>query len=118
MIYRKLTETDDYSFGRNEQDFISGAEAVAQAVYTNLKLLRGEWWENVENGLPLFEEIIGESGTEEGKATVDTIVSDRILSTEGVQEIAEYESSFAARRYTARAVINTIYGETAVEVTY
>jgi hypothetical protein len=89
--------TGDYSFGRGSQDFVEGVEAVAQAVNTNLLLLRGEWWENLENGLPLFEEIIGTPETAEGITTIDALISDRILSTEGVLSIESYESSGCAR---------------------
>ena len=118
MIYRKLTDDGDYSFGRGTQDFVEGVEAVAQAVYTNLLLLRGEWWENLENGLPLFEEIIGTPETAEGIATIDAIISDRILTTEGVLAIVEYESSAQGRQYHAAATIDTIYGQTDVEVNF
>ena len=118
MIYRKLTGTGDYSFGRGSQDFVTGVEAVAQACKTNMLLLRGEWWENLENGLPLFEDILGTPETAEGRATIDAIVSARILETEGVLSIESFESSTENRRYTATAVIDTEYGETSVEVTY
>ena len=57
MIYRKLTETGDYSFGRGSQDFVEGVEAVAQACKTNMLLLLGEWWENLENGLPTLQDL-------------------------------------------------------------
>lgn len=118
MIYRKLTSTGDYSFGRGSQDFVEGVEAVAQAVNTNLLLLRGEWWENLENGLPLFEEIIGTPETAEGITTIDALISDRILSTEGVLSIESYESSAQGRQYQAAVVIDTIYGQTNVEVSF
>ena len=118
MIYRKLTGTGDYSFGRGSQDFATGVEAVAQACKTNMLLLRVEWWENLENGLPLFEDILGTPETAEGRASIDAIVSARILETEGVLSIESFESSTENRRYTATAVIDTEYGETSVEVTY
>ena len=118
MIYRKLTETGDYSFGRGSQDFVEGVEAVAQACRTNLLLLLGEWWENLENGLPLFEEILDTPETAEGRASIDALISARILETEGVLSIESFESTTENGRYTATAVIDTIYGETSVEVTY
>lgn len=118
MIYRRLTETGDYTLGHGSQDWVSDREAVAQACRTNLLLLRGEWWENLENGLPLFEEIIGTVGTDAGRASIDAIIVQRLTETEGVREVVDIVSTITGHHYAATATVDTIYGETQVEVSY
>ncbi len=54
MIYRKLDENRDYIFGRGKNAYPEGADAVAQAIKSRLLLLYSEWWEDLEDGLPIF----------------------------------------------------------------
>ena len=54
MIYRMLDADGDYVFGRSKHAYLEGVEAVAQAIKTRLLLLYAEWWEDREDGLPLF----------------------------------------------------------------
>lgn len=100
MKYRKLDAYGDYSFGKSMQDFIIDADAVGQAVKTNLLLLRGEWWEDTTNGLPLFQNIIGQSGTQEHLTATDLLIKTRIIATKGVSNIQDFHSSYENRRYT------------------
>ena len=106
--YRTLDKQGDYTFGR--QDFRTGRQAVAQAVLTRMRLLLGEWWENTGDGLPLFQKILGTSGSDENKNAVDLIVSRRVLETEGVLNIEKFNSAFENRRYWAVLSVNTVYG--------
>lgn len=117
MKYRRLTETGDYSFGRGKGDFLTDIEAVTQAIYTSLKLLKGEWWENLEAGLPLFQSIIGQSGTPEHIKAIDLIVNDKILNVTGVISISNYKGEYLNRTYSISCTVETIYGQAAVEVT-
>lgn len=114
MKYRRLTPDDDYSFGQGRQDFISDVEAVAQAVYTRLKLLKEEWWEDQEDGLPLFQQIIGKFGPNGNKQAIDLIIKDRIAGTQNVTGIFNFTSEFNphTRQYTFHCSINTKYGDT------
>ena len=112
MRYRSLDETGDYTFGKN--DFKTGKEAVAQAIQTRISLLYGQWWENVEDGLLLFENILGVSGSHQ--ESIDMLLTERILNTKHVKEIKRYESTFVNRIYTAVCVVETVYGEVSVEI--
>lgn len=111
MKYRKLDKNDDYTFGKRD-GFHFDTEAVAQAVKTRLLLLRGEWWENPDDGIPLFEEILGQHfRTDESPAEVDLILSERMVSTTGVVEIMDFSSKINpdTREYFANVTIRTIY---------
>ena len=118
MIYRKEDKDGDYVFGEGDSEFLTQSEAVAQAIITSLKLLKGEWWENVNNGLPLWQSILGQPGSEVNKASVDNIIKSRILETnlngiKLVNTINEYSSEFnpTSRKYNFRAKVTTIYSQ-------
>jgi hypothetical protein len=103
----------DYSFGQNKQNFVNTREAVGQAVKTRLKLLYSEWWEDIEDGLPLFEQILAVPATGNNKQLVDKIVQDRIQNTLNVTGISTFQSVFDSktRTYTFTCNIDTVYGQ-------
>ena len=118
MIYRQLDTEGDYVLGRGTSEFLKGSKAAAQAIVTHLKLLLGEWWEDVNNGLPLWQSILGQPGSEVNKISVDNIIKSRILSTNLsgtnlVVSIDDYTSTYSSdiRTYNFEAVITTIYSE-------
>jgi len=113
--YRRLDDNDDYVFGQSGQDFYSGVEAVAQAIYTRLKLLYGEWWEDLTDGLPLFQNILGSGGPQNKKA-IDALITERILGTLNVKGITNFTSSFEAntRSYSFQCTVNTAFGQVAI----
>lgn len=112
MIYRRLDKNWDYTFGHGKADYLSEKEAVAQAIKTRLYLLYKEWWEDLEDGLPLFERILGASGSKENVEAIDIIYRDRIEKTKGVLAVTKYESEFNAhtRAYSFLCTVETLYG--------
>lgn len=114
MRYRRLGPNNEPFMGRGRQDFISGAEAVGQAVVTRLRLFRGEWWENMYEGIPMWQSMLGVVGTK--KDAIDRIIQDTILATEGVRRITALNSIFdrQTREYKFYCAIETIYGMTAI----
>lgn len=121
MIYRALDDNEDYAFGQNKQHFVSDIDAVRQAVYTRLKLLLEEWWEDVQDGLPLFQSILG-ARTGKGQQAIDIIIQDRIRGTTCVTDVFQYESTLdeESRKYSFQCQIGTLYGITTIdkEVSY
>ena len=114
MIYRRLSKEWDYTFGNGVSNYVNGAEAVGQAIKSRLLLLYGEWWEDQEDGLPLWQKIMGTSGRPENQQAVDLIIRDRISETEGVLAIIAWTSSFENRNYVFRALVETKYGTLSV----
>ncbi len=113
MRYRKMDANDDYTFGRRNE-FYTGVEAVAQAVKTRLRLLLGEWWENVEDGTPLFQEVMGQFfASIDGAQEVDLVFAERIMGTQGVAEITSFDSELNpnTRTYSALITVETIYSK-------
>lgn len=117
MIYRRLDNNNDYSFGRSKQDFVSSSDAVAQAIKTRLLLLYGEWWEDQGSGTPLFQNILGVSGTQENLEAVDLVVQEVIINTDNVTEISDFTSDYSNRVYSVSCTVNTIFStSTTIEV--
>lgn len=112
MRYRKIDNFDDYIFGLNQSGFYKDIEAVAQAICTTIKLLKGEWWENVEEGTPIFQSVLGGKIQPDTKQSIDLIIKERILDVKDVETILDYESHYdtSTREYTLNCDISTAYG--------
>ena len=118
MKYRKLTEDGDYMLGRRDQ-FYEGREAAAQAAKTRLLLLQGEWWENTEDGLPLYQEILNTFHAPDRRAElIDLIISERILGTTGVESLVAFDSDIdeQTRTYSAVCVVQSKYGTIGMQI--
>ena len=111
MRYRRLTATGDYVFGQGSLDYLSDTDAAAQAVKTKLKLLLGEWWEDMQDGLPLFQQILLQRATADGIQIVDLLIKQRIMEVAEVTNVQITKSSVKDRQYQADVIIETIYGE-------
>lgn len=118
MLYRMLDVNGDYCFGRGQQCITYGTFAVAQAIKTRLLLLKGEWWENRDEGLPLFQSILGHSGSESNKIVVDNIIKERISKTEGVVTLKKFESKIENRNYSFSCVAVSKYGDVSVGMNF
>ena len=110
MKYRRLDENGDMTFGNNKFDFVKDIEAVKQAILTRLKLLKGEWWENTEEGLPLFQEILASRNIERTKK----LIIERIQKTQGVLSVNNIVVTFENRILNITASVSTVYGETLI----
>ena len=116
MKYRKLNN-GDYVLGSKTNNFLFNNDAVVQAIKTSLLLLKGEWWEDIEIGLPLFQNILGQPGTEENMQAIDLIVRNRISNVEGVIDVKNYIGTYNnSREYKIECQVETIYGSAFLEV--
>lgn len=121
MLYRRQDKNGDYILGQGTSQFLTGVDAVAQAILTWIKLLYGEWWENVNEGTPLWQSILGQPGSEDNLNSIDNIIKDRILSVRQdgislVSSIDSYERTYNTntRSYSFTAIVTTIYSESVV----
>lgn len=111
MRYRIVDADGDYSFGSGQQSLTYGVYAVSQAIRTRLLLLKGEWWENLEAGTALYQEILGKTGSENRIMIADSIIKDRIANTKDVLSIKNFSSSLVNRQYSFSCLVITKYGE-------
>lgn len=116
MKYRILDQNGDMTFGKGQQCLTYGTFAVEQAIKTRMKLLKGEWFEDTEEGLPLFQQILGVGGKETNTTIVDSLIKSRILGTTDVTAIESFSSSYDSveRQYSYTCTVNTKYGTVTV----
>ncbi|MFK0376496.1 hypothetical protein [Pandoraea sp. NPDC090278] len=114
MRYRKLDADGDYVLGGAAAFLANSPEAVAQAVTTRLRLIRGEWFLDTTVGMP-WDKVLGKHT----QGAADSAIRTCILGTQGVVEITDYSSRLApdTRAMTVTATINTIYGTTTIQET-
>lgn len=105
MRYRQLDANGDYLFGVAAKFLVNTPQAVAQAIATRLKLLKGDWF--LDNRIGLDKSLILGYGTQ---ATRDHEIQQHILDTPGVLNIDSYSSSVDSRNFTVVATVNTAYG--------
>lgn len=67
------------------------AELVTQRLYIRLNTFLGEWFYNVEVGVPYFEEVLTRRFD---KSLVDSLLRSVILETEDVVNIVKFEGVF------------------------
>jgi hypothetical protein len=81
---------------------------------TRLKLFQGEWWENLLEGLPLFQSILGQPAGQNHLEAVNLLIQQRIQGTPYVlpNGISNIKSSFtkATRAFQFSCDVLTAFG--------
>lgn len=114
MRVRALDSDGDMRFGHGPADFLrDSAEAIAQVVLTRLKLWRGEWFLDTEEGTPWAGSVLGERTQDQ----IEPALRLRILETPGVTGIVSFDLAIDpdARAASLAIEIATVYGETKIE---
>lgn len=114
MKYRRLIDGEP-QFGQGQQNFLQGIDAVAQAIQTSLSLFTGEWWEDLNDGLPLWIGLLGYEGSNKEKS--NAIIVKRILEinldnkklVSSVNNVINTYNS-TLRKYTFEGTAISIYG--------
>lgn len=108
MNTRLLDKNGDWQWGVR---LSNSSACVAQSIQTRLKLWQGEWFLDLTDGTPYIQDIMG-LGT-----NYDLEIQARILGTPGVQSIISYSSSISSSRVlSVNAIVQTIYGPTAIVI--
>lgn len=113
MKYRKLDENGDMTFGAGlDNYFIDSAEAVAQSVFTRLRMWLREWYLDTNDGTPYYQQVLGKHTQTEAVQAI----YQRIRNTSGVNRITEFSTAFDpdTRRLRIDVTLDTIYGEVKV----
>lgn len=120
MRYRKLTSSGDMMFGHNAGDFWHNApEGVGQSVKTRLLLFSGEWFLDTVEGTPWggfpLNPLVVEQGqilAEQTEAMRDVAILSRVIATEGVLTVMNYNSQFDpdSRAFSVAMNLDTLYG--------
>jgi hypothetical protein len=92
--------------------FITDQDAVAQIIATRLKFLQGEWWEDLTLGFPLFQSLLGQSGSARQQQAVLLLIQQNILGAPFVLSISNIVATFNGgnRFFTFSCVVQTQFG--------
>ena len=116
ILIRALDANHDPIYGNGVGSFLADIDAVAQIIQTRLLLFQGEWWAALQDGLPLFQSILGSNN---GKKT--TVISDLIRTviegTPYVTQVGTIVTNFdnATRQYTFACAVKTQFGQLTVQ---
>lgn len=93
--------------------FASGGEAVKQLIYIALSMFQGEWFLDLDAGMPYYQDILGRKYADE--ATLRAAVRTTILGVDGVSEIVKLEIVWngATRSAAIAWRVKTEFGDTA-----
>lgn len=115
MTVRRLDpETGDIA--TSGQQFLTDVDEIAQTIKTRLSLFLGEYFRDITDGTPWFEQILGKGSSLEGK---EAAIKNRIIRTDGVIQLTKFSTDFDidTRTYTVNAGVLTPFGETTITVT-
>jgi hypothetical protein len=93
---------------------LTDLQAVEQAIKTRLLLFQGEWWENLNVGLPLFQSILGKRNLQAIQLAITAVIS----QTPFVSAVLSIQANLddANRAYSFTATVQTQFGIATVSV--
>lgn len=107
MTVRKLDENGDIVTQGTQ--FIGGVDEIAQTIRTRLRLFLGEYFRDISDGTPWFEQILGKGVSMDAR---EAALRNRIVRTPGVIRLTQFSTDFDVntRKYTVTAGVLTTYG--------
>lgn len=115
----KLDNNNDIVIENGQLQLVSGGDAVAQAVSTRLKVFVGEWFFDLEAGMPYFQEILVKNPS---FPRIKSQVRDILISVDGIDALENIvfinlEFSGSSRELTIDWRANTVFGVISDSVT-
>lgn len=104
----------DYDPVFDPQVSLTDVAAVQQNILTALRLFEGEWWEDLNLGLPLFQSILGALGSQRGQAAINTAIIARIRQVPYVLNVLKVASAFVNGVFSFTATVQTSFGTVVV----
>jgi len=87
----KVDENNDLVIENNELILIDGPDFVRQMLIQRLQSFLGEWFLDIEVGVPYFQDILKKDVS---ISKISNIFKDEILNTPGVVELQQFDLSF------------------------
>lgn len=111
ITVRNMGPNYDPLYGNGQDDFLSDADAVAQIIGTTLRLFQGEWWENLLDGVPMFQQILGQGGASD-TAAISAILQNAIYGVPYVNSITNLQIQYnpANRALLFNCYVLTAFG--------
>lgn len=107
MTVRKLDENGDIV--TQGSMFLTRREEIEQTIKTRLRLFLGEYFRDITDGTPWFEQILGKGSTLSAR---EAALRNRIVRTPGVVRLTSFSTDFDlnTRTYSVTAGALTTYG--------
>lgn len=89
--------------------FTSGLDEVEQTIRTRLRLFLGEYFRDITDGTPWFEQILGKGVSVDAR---DAAIRNRVVNTPDVIRLTSYTSDFNinTREYSVTIGVLTSFG--------
>jgi hypothetical protein len=112
ITYRGLDPNNDVIWSSTLTD----VDAVAQAIRTRINLFQGEWWADLQDGTPVWQSMLGASGSLRNQQAISLLLQQRILGTPFVNSVSNVQASFnsSTRAFSFYAVVQTQFGTVSV----
>jgi hypothetical protein len=116
ILVQQLDANNDPIESGDGPVFLADIDAVAQIIGTRIKLLMGEWWEDLSLGFPLFQNLIGTSGSAANQAAVLLTLQQTILACPFVLQLVSFSliGNTATRATGFTATVATAFGTVVV----
>ncbi len=111
---RQMSSTGDYTFGQGNQNYLRDTPAaVAQACLTRLRLWEGEWFLDLTEGTPWWQQVLAHKNI--GLATA--AIRARILGTPFATDLLNFSVIFdnSLRTFSVRGLLITAFGQIAID---
>lgn len=107
MTVRRLD--DDGDIVTQGDIFITERDEIAQTIKTRLRLFLGEYFRDITDGTPWYQQILNKQTTMEIR---EARLRERISNTPGVKMLTSFSTNFDldSRTYTVTASVLTQYG--------
>ncbi len=111
-----LLDADNDIVVTTDLQFTRGIPAVVQSCRIALQMFKGEWFLDLDAGIPYFEEILGAKPAIGAEVARQEFLRELLL-VEGVVEVTRLAIAFdpATRALTVRWQVRTEFGETPID---
>lgn len=103
MRTRTLDTSHDWTFGKNQSDYLQGSDAIKQSVLTAILSVRNDWFLNLNHGIDWVNYINKSSNL----ALLESDLKGSIIAVEGVYQITNIEINL--QREQRKATISVEY---------
>ena len=93
-------------------DLLFGTEAAASALRDHLRLFPSDWWENAEEGNPVFDLITVSQRTEQDARTLASALTAYLLAFPGIRTVSDVQASIERQVFSFSCIAHTESGET------
>ena len=89
---------------------LTGTAAVAQNILTRLNLWLGEWWENLNLGLPVLQTMLAHSGSAKTQSVIALAIQAQIQATPYVTAVSDIQVQLKAGQFEFTCTVQTAFG--------